>query len=91
MTVEMGVPFSIMIVRMEMPSLADQLEAEETAEQDQHEAHEPFGGDRDRFWNRNTKDEHDHAHEEQDQSMTDAPAETDEPRGAPGRPLGEHR
>jgi hypothetical protein len=79
MAVEMHVHFPVMIVRMEMPPLANQFEAEESAEEDQHESHEPFGGERERFGNRNTEDEHDDAHEKQDKGVPDAPAETDEP------------
>jgi len=91
MTVEMHVPLPVMIVRMEMPPLTDQLHPEETAEQDQHESHEPFGGDRKRFRNWNAEDEHNGAHEEQNKGVADAPAETDESGGPPGRPLSEHR
>ena len=81
---------AVMIMAMKMPPFPNQFHAEQTAEDDEHESHESLGRDRKRFGNGHSEDEHDRADNEQHNRMTDAPAQTDQTRGTPRGPLGEH-
>ena len=90
MTVEMHVPGAIMIVMMEMPSFANELHAEKRAEHDEHESDQTFRGDGKRFGNGDSEHQHNCAHEQQHRRVPEPPAQTDQPRGAPGRPFSEH-
>ena len=89
--VNMQVATAIVIMVMEMPPFPNQFHAEQTAEDDKHDADDAFCRRRKRLWDRHTEHEDDRSHEEQDGGMAHAPAQADQARRAPGGPLGEHR
>ena len=90
MTVKVHVAPALMIVMMEMPPFTDQLHAEQGAQHDEHQSHEPFRCDRNRFWNRDAEHQDNGTHEQQDGGMAYSPAQTHQARRAPRRTLGEH-
>jgi len=62
----MHVASAVVIMVMEMPAFPNQFHAEQTAENDQHDADDAFCRRRKRLWDRHAKHEDDRSHEEQD-------------------------
>ena len=81
--VKMQMPPSVVIMVMEMPPFPNQFHAEQTAEDDQHDADDAFCRRRKRLWDRHAKHEDDRSHEEQDSGMAHSPAQAHQARSAP--------
>lgn len=90
MAVEVYVGTSVMNVLMEMPSFPDKLHAQQGAQHDEHKSHDGFSCQRERLRNGDAEHEDHCAHEQEYGGMAYSPAETDQARCTPGRPLGKH-
>jgi hypothetical protein len=81
--VKMHVASAVVIMVMEMPPFPNQFHAEQTAQNDQHDADDAFCRRRKRLWDRHAEHEDDRSHKEQDGSMAHSPAQAHQARRTP--------
>ena len=91
MTMQVHVPFTIMVVRMHMPAFSDQSHPEYPAEEHEHGADAKLGRQREGFRNRHTEHQHHRPDQQQYHRMSEPPAESNHAGGAERGPLREHR
>src|SRR5438477_13212437 len=85
MTMQVHVPFTVMVVCMQMPAFSDQSCPEYPAEKHEHSADAELGCQRKGFRNRHSEHQHHRPDQQQHHRMSESPAESNHAGGEIGR------